>query len=135
MSGRFFLHFQEMPKGTAQQKGVRVIKGKPTFYRKNKIETSRFQFALALRPHAPKAPTNKNVRLELRFYYNVKDKALWGKPKPTRPDCDNLAKEFIDAMKDAGFFTDDSRVSDLHITKSYSERATIVVSWSEVDDA
>lgn len=119
-----------MPKGTAQQKGVYVYNGKPRFYVKNKIESARRQFVIALKPNAPKEPSEKCIKLSVHFFFDVKEKAKWGKWKPTRPDADGIIKEFMDAMTDCRFWKDDSQVVDLRVRKSYAEKASIVL-WIE----
>lgn len=133
----FYIYFENgMPKGTAQQKGERVImkKGKPVIlhYKKESVTSARSEFVYRLRRHKPATPSTKPIRLSLYFYFDVKDRKLWGKPKPTRPDCDGYAKEFIDAMQGL-FFMDDSQVYDLRVVKYYAEHAAAVVRWEEVE--
>lgn len=132
MKDQFHLHFETMPKATSQQKGVRVVNGKPYFYKKANVESAESIFAAALKPHRPKRPSERPIKLCVWFYFDVKDKRLWGQPKPTRPDTDNYIKEFKDVMTKLGFWKDDSQIVDEHIRKFYSEKATIVVSWEEV---
>ena len=135
MNDLFFLNFPTMPKGTAQQKGVYVRNGKPCFYVKDKIESARRQFVLALKPHRPEQPMNGSIKLAVWFYFDIKDKKKWGKWKPTRPDADGIIKEFMDAMTDCRFWNDDSQVCDLRVRKTYAEKASIVVKIEELGDA
>lgn len=130
---QFYLHFDTMPKGTAQMKGVRVVNGKPYFYKKDSVSSSLHQFLIALRPHRPKAPITDPVRLYLWFAYDSKDKKKWSKYKPTRPDVDNITKEFLDAMVKAKFFEDDALIVDLRVIKTYSEQASIMVQYEVID--
>lgn len=134
MKDNFVLHFDTMPKGTAQQKGVYVLNGKPRFYVKEKIESARRQFIYALKPHAPKEPSDKCIKLTVHFFFDVKDKSKWGKWKPSRPDADGIIKEFLDAMGDCRFFKNDSQVVDLRVRKSYAGNAEIFVVWEELGD-
>lgn len=133
MNGQIFLHFETMPKGTAQQKGVYVRNGKPHFYTKPKLENARAQFTRALLPYKPKKPSNKPIKLTVYFYFDVKTRSLWGKPKPTKPDTDNYLKLLKDCMNGL-FFEDDAQVIDEHVKKFYAEKATIVVRWEEVEE-
>lgn len=138
MKNEFFLYFEEgMPRTTAQQRGERVVlkNGRPVIlhYKKDKVESARHQFLLKLRPHRPKEPAQGSVRLEVFFYFDVKNRKLWGKPKPTKPDNSNFIKEFEDAMTASGFWRDDAQVFDLHIKKYYAEKATVLVRWEEVE--
>lgn len=134
MSDLFYLYFPTMPKGTAQQKGVMVRNGKPIFYRKDNVQSARNQFIRALKPHKPKNPSEKPIKLYLWFAFDVKDKKKWGKYKPTMPDVDNIAKEFIDAMVVTGFFAEDAQVCRLSVDKTYAEKASICVKWEELNN-
>lgn len=133
MNGQFYLHFETMPKGTAQQKGVYVRNGKPHFYTKPKLENARALFTRALLPYKPRKPSTKPIRLTVNFYFDVKSRHLWGQPKPTKPDTDNYIKLLKDCMNGL-FFEDDAQVIDEHVKKFYAEKATIAVYWEEVDE-
>lgn len=135
MKDQFFLHFDTMPKGTAQQKGVYVRNGKPHFYTKEKVESARKLFITALLPHRPRKPSNKPIKLSVYFYFDVKSRDLWGKPKATKPDTDNYLKLVKDCMTAAGFWVDDAQVVDEHIQKYYAEKATIAIYWEELQEA
>lgn len=135
MNGQFYLHFETMPKGTAQQKGVYVINGKPHFYEKPVVKNARNEFLREMRQYRPKKPTDKPVKLTVTFYFDVKGRHLWGKPKATKPDTDNYIKLLKDCMTETGFWLDDSQVVDEHVKKFYAEKATIAVYWEEVQGA
>lgn len=130
MKDSFYLYFDEMPKGTAQQKGYNKKTG--VYFKKEKVVTAAKEFTKALKPHRPKKPAELPVKLSVYFYFDVKSKNLWGKPKATRPDTDNYIKEFKDCMTKLGFWKDDAQVVDEHIKKFYAEKATIVVIWEEI---
>ena len=134
MKDQLYLYFDKMPTGTAQQKGVRVVGGKPYFYTKANVEDAEHQFKTALLPHRPKKASEKPINLTVWFYFDTKNKKLWGQPKPTRPDTDNYLKLFKDCMTDVGFWKDDAQVVEEHIYKNYAEKATIVVYWEERKD-
>lgn len=126
----FYLHFETMPKGTAQQKRYNRKTG--VFFKDKKMLNAETEFRTALLPYRPKEPTDKPVKLSLYFYFDVKDRSKWKKPKTSRPDAENYAKAFIDQMTTCGFWKDDSQIVDLKIQKYYAEKATIVVAWEEV---
>lgn len=132
MNGQFYMHFETMPKGTSQQKGVQVIHGKPHFYEKPKVRSARYEFTRAMLPYKPKKPSERPVKLSVTFYFDVKTRSLWGKVKPTKPDTENYLKLLKDCMTDAGFWKDDAQVVDEHVKKYYAEKATIAVYWEEV---
>lgn len=144
MKDQFYLHFETMPKGTAQQKGVYIRNGKPHFYEKGNTEEARQIFTYALKQHKPAKPSEHPVKLTLWFAFDTKNKKLWGKDaedgqepwqkreyKPTRPDVDNIAKLFIDCMNGI-FFKDDSQIVELRLIKTYAEKAVVMVAWEEV---
>lgn len=133
MKDQFYLYFDTMPKGTAQQKGVMVRNGKPIFYRKDNVQSARNHFMRALRPYKPIKPSDKPVKLHLWFAFDVKDKKKWGKYKPTMPDADNIAKEFIDSFVRVGFIEDDAQICRLSVDKTYAEKASILVVWGEIN--
>lgn len=133
----FFLRFEcGMPKGTAQQKGERIIykNGRPVIqhFKKDKVSTARQEFKFKLSKHRPKEPTTAPVALTVVLYFDIKERRLWGRHKTTRPDCDNYIKELKDAMTDAGFWYDDAQVVDLRIVKYYAEKATIYIRVEEL---
>ena len=139
MKKTFYLHFEDgLPKGTAQQKGeaIRYKNGRPYIqhYKKAKVEAMRTEFILRLKPHAPRIPTDKPVRLCVWFAFDIKDRKLWGKYKTRKPDCDNYVKELKDAMTDAGFWLDDAQVADLRVIKTYAEKGTIAVTVEDLED-
>lgn len=132
MKDRFFLHFETMPKGTAQQK--RYNGRTHTYFKDKKLMATEQEFFYALKPHAPKVPSEFPIELHVWFYFDVKDRSKWGKPKTSKPDVDNFSKAFIDQMAKCGFFKDDSQITDLHLEKFYAEKAAIVVEWKEVQN-
>lgn len=132
MKDQFYLSFDTMPKGTAQQKRYN---GRTGHYFKSKtlVETEKI-FHHALYPHRPKKPSELPVKVCLRFYFDVKDKKKWGLPKTTMPDVDNFCKAFLDQMTQCGFWEDDAQVYKLVAEKYYAEKAAITVIWEEVTD-
>lgn len=130
MSRRVFLYFETMPKGTAQQK--RYNGRTHTYFKDKKLMATEQQFYFALKPYAPKQPSELPIRLHIWFYFDIKEKKKWGLPKTSKPDVDNFSKAFIDQMTKCGYWQDDSQITDLHIEKYYAEKATIVFEWEEV---
>ena len=134
MGGLFFLNFPTMPKGTSQEKRIRIVNGKPVFFKKSNVASAEYEFKVALKPHAPDIPSDKPIKLTIWFCFDTKKKKLWKKPKPTRPDTDNYLKLFKDCMTDCGFWIDDAQVADERVIKTYSEKASIFVSWREIEE-
>lgn len=127
MKIEMFLPFEEgLPTATSQQKGFNRRTG--TFYKKDKVESARRQFMFKMVKSRPQQPSDKPIALTICLYFNVKaPKRLWGTYKTTRPDCDNYAKELIDAMTDCGFWKDDAQIADLRIVKRYAEKGSIYI--------
>lgn len=134
MNDWFYMHFETMPKTTAQQKGVYVRNGKPYFYTKDKVESARREFLRELKPHRPKAPADYPVKLFVIFYFDVKNKSLWGKPKTTKPDLDNYLKLLKDCMTEAGYWVDDALVVDERTKKYYADKPVIAVWWDKAEE-
>lgn len=135
MTQRLYLKFPDgLPKGTSQQKGVRVVNGRPYFYRKNKIDSARTRFYLELKRHAPVIPSERPIRLSVWFFFDVKEKSKWSKWKVTRPDADGYLKEFQDVMTECGYWKDDSQIVDLRVRKSYAAEGEIYVEIEELGE-
>ncbi len=83
------------------------------------------------------APMDGPLALAIRAVYLVpeswpkkrKAAANW---KASKPDADNLAKIFKDAMSKI-VFADDAQVADLHVQKVYGVRAEIIVTVLPLD--
>ena len=129
----FFVPLDEIPKRTAQQKGVTIVNGKPHFYTKNNLKDVFDFYYFVFRPFKPDAPFLGQVHLKIEFHYPTKKPHKEGEGKITRPDVDNLAKLPIDVFTKLGFWVDDSQITKLLLTKQYSEQAGIKVYIAEYD--
>lgn len=110
---------------TAQQKGAFVGKDNNVhFFTKAKVKKAEETLVKALSPYAPmfKDWQGFPIRLEITFCYPY----TTGTPKRElvdyryhiqRSDVDNLFKGVGDALTKAGFWLDDSVISDLHLVK------------------
>ena len=121
MRDQFYLHFDTMPSGTAQQK--RFNSKTHTFFKDDKLINLEREFITALRPHKPKKPSERPIKLIVWFAFDVKEKKLWG-----------TVKKFKDCLVKCGYFKSDAQVVDEHIYKTYAEKATIMVMWEELFD-
>lgn len=138
-----FLDFPEgMPKGTSQQKGetvrFRYQNGRKVpyidHYRKPKVQAQRNLLIYKMKRYRPEQPSEGPVKLTVILNFDVKDKRLWGRYKPTKPDCDNYVKEIKDVMTVCKFWNDDNQVADLRVVKYYAEKATIHITLEELDE-
>ena len=75
------------------------------------------------------------VRLPVPQSYSKKRRevCLGGTEKPCKkPDIDNIAKTYLDAMNGV-IFVDDTQVVDLHVKKLYSDKAGVDVMVMEAE--
>lgn len=127
---------EEIPRGTAQQRKLAIVNGRAKSYPSKSLEHARsvyaYQFAKLGRPSEPlKGP----CRLTLVFIFGTKDKKKirdhW---KTTKPDCDNLAKIFIDELNHYGAITDDNQISSLSVSKWWDSESKILFVLEELTD-
>lgn len=127
---------------TAQEKGVRVVKGIPMFYKKKPLQDFEKSLESLLAPHYPKLriPDGEPCYLHITYLYPFpssmpkRDRIDYTR-KTTRPDGDNISKALIDALGDRwakdkrtrkfyvvrrGFFADDAQVNPLVISRFYT---------------
>lgn len=108
---------------TAQQKGVRVVRGHVQFYEKKEVTETKDSLKAALMGNAPEEPYSDPLCLRLMWVFDKKSmsKAENNTFNVTRPDVDNLAKGTIDCLVDCGYFDDDSLISKLELSKAWSK--------------
>lgn len=127
---------------TAQEKGVRVVKGVPMFYKKKPLQDFERLLEAVLAPYYPKLriPDGEPCYVHIRYLYpfpsgTPKCNRVELTRKTTRPDGDNISKAVIDALGDRlakdkrtrkfyvtrrGFFSDDAAVNPLAISRYYT---------------
>ena len=130
---RIRIDLEENPSGTHQQRGVSVQRGHAHFYEKANVRALRqlyhhkiWRYMYERKMAAPhfEGP----VRLDVTFCFSIKKRSLWGLPKDTRPDADNICKLLLDVLTDLEFWKDDGQVACLIIKKFYSEHPSIKIS-------
>jgi Holliday junction resolvase RusA-like endonuclease len=78
-------------------------------------------YATAL-ANRPKAPLDGPLCVELSLYLPKPKSAPKSKERPdVRPDLDNYEKAILDALTQAGIWTDDGRICELHSAKFYAK--------------
>ena len=135
---KFFLPCNP-PRATAQSttKVFRKPDGSLFLGKDNRGQTTRDELFLLLRPFAPKTPLKGALRVAVawRFPFNKgapkKDRLRGVMPCTVRPDCDNLAKLFLDCMTRLRFWDDDAQIYELAFSKIYAEESGIAV---EIDN-
>ena len=72
------------------------------------------------------SPSDKPCSVDITFGCTHKNKGLWGKPKSSRPDIDNLIKTVLDSMNGT-LVKDDSQIYTITSRKIYSEVGRIEI--------
>lgn len=127
---------------TAQEKGVRIIKGRngkcfPSFFKKAKaVENERMLMDILPKFKPLEDPIKKSdrtfVQLSIIYYFpHTSSSPKWMKdcvaPMTSRPDVDNISKAMIDCMTKCGYWEDDSQLN-LSLAKFRSPNPHINVS-------
>lgn len=130
----------ELPKATAQQKGVMVAGGRPVFFTKKHVQKSKDFFSYLLCNHRPPCPFNGPLRVWVVMTYPWKaretkaNRAKGWLPMPVSPDWDNLSKTPFDVMTRLSFWCDDGQIFDGRVIKGWGERPGIRVRIEEALD-
>jgi Holliday junction resolvase RusA-like endonuclease len=114
----------EPPKTTSQGKrAVRTQGGGLRFFRSNKHQADINALKLKLLPYKPRVGASGPLGLTLIYVYpfkateRAKEREIGYAWHVARPDCDNIAKVFIDVLADLGFMTNDSQIVQLRVEK------------------
>lgn len=108
------------PTITAQQKGVRVVHGKPFFYEKAEVTNARRKIEWAMKQYVPDEPIETPVRLKVSLEIPTKDKKkLKSKWKSSRPDLDNMLKLILDCLTEMRVIKDDALIVQLGAQKMW----------------
>lgn len=128
----FFIDLVDVPRTTAQQKRVRVVKGVPMFYDSPEMKQVRGMFHQEFFRRKPKEPFTGVVNLKVVYCFKASKTNKAGTYKITRPDNDNLVKALKDSLADVGFYKDDAIVAIDNITKCWSDRPGIFIGVKEM---
>ena len=131
------------PKATAQQVSIMKRRDGTQFVGKkhgsNADKAQKSLFAMFY-PFRPDEPLTGPLRLALGFVWpwraseSAKAKAAGDIFSPVRPDADNLSKLVCDALTATGYWSDDSQVASLHVTKGWGERHGLYVSLESLGE-
>lgn len=109
------------PTATAQTREVRIVKGKPVFYKPARLVQAEHLLRKGLARHRPEQPFTSGVRLIVKWCFRRTGRHHDGEYKLTRPDTDNLNKLLKDVMTSLGYWTDDSLVCSEVIEKFWAD--------------
>jgi Holliday junction resolvase RusA-like endonuclease len=118
------------PSVTAQQKRLRIVRGRPMFFHGQRMREQEQTWTALLAPHVPDKPVAGPLSLSMRLIYphlksaRKRDRSLIV-PKGSKPDADNVAKHIIDLLSRLRFIEDDQSVARLIIEKYFGPEAFI----------
>jgi len=107
--------------------------GRRRAYQTEKIKGNAAALAFYAQQHCPDEPWDcaVGVSIDVEYPWRAKDstkrRALGVVPKTTPPDCEQLSKQLCDVLEDVGFFTDDARVAESHVTKAWTGLSVVHV--------
>lgn len=128
------------PPTTTAQSAARIFKSRDgrLFIGKNRQkgrfarEWNTLEHLLAIR--TPTQPFVGALSISVRLVYpwrsgeSKKTRSLGMIPKSTKPDLDNLAKYLLDLMQKNGYYSNDSQVCELKLTKFWGENPCVKIS-------
>lgn len=109
------------PTVTAQEKEVRIVRGKPVFYDPAQVVDAKQLLTAYLYPHRPDKPFVGAVGLSVVWLFPKGRSHKHGEWRITRPDTDNLQKMLKDCMTECGFWKDDAQVARESVEKRWSD--------------
>lgn len=109
------------PTVTAQEREVRVVKGKPVFYDPPELADAKQKLTAHLSRHTPEKRFEDGIRLTVKWLFPKGSRHRDGEYRITRPDTDNLQKLLKDCMTRCGFWADDALVCSEIVEKFWAE--------------
>lgn len=108
---------------TAQQKGLRIVRGHAQFYEKKEVSRAKEELADALLCYVPNEPYTGKLYLRVMWLFSKKSLSNAENLtfKESRPDLDNLIKSVADVMTGCGFWEDDSQIVKLDLQKGWNK--------------
>lgn len=122
------------PTRTAQQRGVRVVRGHAQFYEKREVSEAKALLKDQLLKYVPDEPYQGALMVGVVWAFSTTvRKKIKDEFRTTRPDLDNLFKGLADCLCELGFFADDSLITELNLRKIWvaPEDAHLSITISE----
>ena len=116
----FFLQI-DPPTATAQEKQVKIVRGKPLFYDPAPVKDAKAILIANLLSYRPKNPYEGPVALSTVWLFPKGKSHEHGEWRVTKPDTDNLQKLLKDCMTRTGFWKDDAQVCVERISKKWAK--------------
>ena len=125
------MKMEKVPTVTAQERRVRIVKGKPVFYDSPRIKSAKALLIAHLKQHRPPKPYDSGVRLRVSWLF-PKGRHKDGEYRTTKPDTDNLQKMLKDCMTKCGYWKDDALVASEMCEKFWAEVPGIYIRIEEL---
>jgi Holliday junction resolvase RusA-like endonuclease len=123
------------PKATSQGAGKRIVvmAGRPMFFKNGKAQSAENDLTLLCSRHRPAKAFDGPVSLSVDYVFPwraaepLKRRKLGRVPHTSKPDCSNMVKMLEDVLTKLEFWTDDSLVASLQVTKAWGDQVGIYV--------
>ena len=109
------------PTATAQEKEVRIVRGKAVFYDPAQVTDAKQLLCGHLSRHRPDKPLTGAVALSTIWLFPKGRSHKNGEWRVTKPDTDNLQKLLKDCMTRCGYWRDDAQVVRESVEKRWSD--------------
>ena len=126
-----FIPMKKLPTATDQEKAFNRKTG--SVYLKPQAKMDRQKLKDLLAQHVPDQPlVNVPITITVIWCFPITGSHRSGEPKITRPDTQNMCKGLYDVMTELGFWDDDSRIADEHLSKCYSNIPGLYIEYEEM---
>lgn len=126
-----FIPMKKLPTGTDQEKGINTRTRQ--VYLKPKAKADREKLKALLGQHVPEVMLKGvPIRITVIWCFPISGKHRNGEPKISRPDTQNLCKGLYDVMTELGFWDDDSRICEEHLSKCYADIPGLYIDYEEI---
>lgn len=119
----FFMHMNP-PTATAQERKVRIVKGRPFFYDPTKVKKAKSELMASLETYKPAEPLCGPLSLKAVWLFPKGKSHTEGTWRTSRPDTDNLQKMLKDCMTKTGYWKDDAQVCREIVEKQWANEPT-----------
>ena len=109
------------PTATAQEKQVRIVRGKPLFYDPAVVKDAKQKLIAHLYAHKPDKPFEGPLSLTAIWLFPKGRSHKNGEWRISKPDTDNLQKMLKDCMTRCRFWNDDAQVVRETVEKRWAD--------------